>query len=401
MTDVKKFLPPAPMISSLDGRLNWQQGPGVFKLDTPTLAVSPTTEGGSMGDIQRAINMAERRGGGTVYIRNGTYTEAEDIIVPTSVSVVGESYGGVIIAMAGPVQMKAEGSAPYSTGTIGVTNGSPNVTGSGTSWLANLTTGHKITIDGLPRTIVAVTGDTSLILRDNYYGTTSSGRSYRAAIYAELIQLENLVMIGTVIAPISIDYADTVYLTRIVVPGSAATGISCTFSARVSLSEVNVEGSASYGIIFSSTDYVNQTRVLVAGSGNSGFYFNDSSYVVSTSCPSNGNVGKGYELVNGTQHALNICQASGNVDGLYINGTTDSLITGGSFLGNSSDGIEILGNADRCIINQSYARFNGAYGVRLAAGIDNTIVTSNQLNNNTTGGLLDGGTGTVNANNKT
>lgn len=67
----------------------------------------------------------------------------------------------------------------YATGTVTVTNGNPNVTGVGTSWLTdhNIRSG-VITIAGVAHTISAVTTDTALTLTTNYAGTTGAGRVY-------------------------------------------------------------------------------------------------------------------------------------------------------------------------------------------------------------------------------
>lgn len=67
----------------------------------------------------------------------------------------------------------------YKTGTIGVTNGSAAVTGSGTAWVANAQAGEAILCpDGKFWEILSVNSDTSLTLAANYSGTTQSGQAY-------------------------------------------------------------------------------------------------------------------------------------------------------------------------------------------------------------------------------
>lgn len=71
----------------------------------------------------------------------------------------------------------------YSTGTVSVTNGSATVTGSGTSWAANLAAGDFICLRGLGKgyyEIQSVDSDTQITLTSNYAGTTESGQSYYA-----------------------------------------------------------------------------------------------------------------------------------------------------------------------------------------------------------------------------
>ena len=67
---------------------------------------------------------------------------------------------------------------PY-TGTVSVTNGSPNITGVGTYWNSGHV-GAKFTVDsdGGVYTISLVNSPESITLSTNYTGTTSSGESY-------------------------------------------------------------------------------------------------------------------------------------------------------------------------------------------------------------------------------
>lgn len=60
------------------------------------------------------------------------------------------------------------------TGTLTATNGSPTVTGSGTSFTSQLAFGDFITLGGVPYGVQTVNSDTSLTLNVNYAGTTSS-----------------------------------------------------------------------------------------------------------------------------------------------------------------------------------------------------------------------------------
>ena len=60
------------------------------------------------------------------------------------------------------------------TGTLTATNGSATVTGSGTSFLSQLTFGDSISLGGVSYTVQSVASNTSLTLSSNYSGTTSS-----------------------------------------------------------------------------------------------------------------------------------------------------------------------------------------------------------------------------------
>lgn len=65
------------------------------------------------------------------------------------------------------------------TGTVSATNGSAIVTGSGTSWLSQLSAGDVFGISGLSRySIASVDSDTQITLSAVYLGTTVAGSSY-------------------------------------------------------------------------------------------------------------------------------------------------------------------------------------------------------------------------------
>jgi hypothetical protein len=69
----------------------------------------------------------------------------------------------------------------YKTGTVSVTNGSPTVTGSGTSWNSLSTPLYfKIDADGAPvYEVASIDSDTQLTLAGNYQGTTQPGLQYQ------------------------------------------------------------------------------------------------------------------------------------------------------------------------------------------------------------------------------
>ena len=68
---------------------------------------------------------------------------------------------------------------PETTGTITVTNGSTEVTGSGTLFADNFVGADDVLIvDGLMYIVASVTSNTSLTLTRPYTGTTASGKTY-------------------------------------------------------------------------------------------------------------------------------------------------------------------------------------------------------------------------------
>jgi hypothetical protein len=69
----------------------------------------------------------------------------------------------------------------YKTGTISVTNGSTTVTGSGTSWSANVAAGDTLKVGAAIYEITAVASNTSLTIGENFADSTASGLSYSIA----------------------------------------------------------------------------------------------------------------------------------------------------------------------------------------------------------------------------
>lgn len=68
----------------------------------------------------------------------------------------------------------------YRTGTVSVTTGDATVTGSGTTWLANLAAGAVFTVIGsrVPYVVASITDDTHLELTAPYTGLSYSGLAY-------------------------------------------------------------------------------------------------------------------------------------------------------------------------------------------------------------------------------
>lgn len=70
--------------------------------------------------------------------------------------------------------------APYSTGTIAVTNGSPNVEGTGTNFTSGFVAPFRIKIAGVWYTVQTITDATHIVLSTNYAGATASGVAFEA-----------------------------------------------------------------------------------------------------------------------------------------------------------------------------------------------------------------------------
>lgn len=382
-------------VSSNDGTISLNQGENAIKVETKTKAVAPVSQGGRVGDIQRAIDRLLLTGG-VVTIRNGTYVESANITLPSNVSVEGESFGGVVIAFSGAYSVKATGTLPYSTGTIAVTYNSTTVTGTDTTWLTGLTTNHKIRINGIPYSIASVDDDMTLTLTDAYVGQPLTGIPYIASILVEKPQLKNLIISSPVTA-VDFQYTDLASINNVVCPSPGGNGFSIIGSSRFVANVFLVESSGGSGLIIQSTSFVNMERVLATNCGGDGFQVTESSGIVFTSCPANGNGGNGYNVDSSSSVACMISQANGNAgNGVLINDTPSCILNGGDFSGNLGDGVKLSGDSSLNILASVIANGNGAYGINIAdPSCVNNRITGCQLLGNTTDDINDLGTNTV------
>lgn len=359
---------------------------------------------GDFTDIQVAVNYVDGEGGGVVLLRAGTYTLTANLTLPTGISLIGESFGTAVLVFAGPYGITATGTSAYSTGTIAVTRGSTSVVGTGTSWLANLTTSHKIKIDGIPYSIASVDTNTTLTLSSKQFGQTQSGLAYLAAVFVERVKIENLVVVSAASTGITLTYTDLILINSTILSGCATSGIIVTNSARFTAELLVIDGSGSTGATFTNTDLINCTRMLCTNSTSHGVSMTDCNSVVFTSSPSNANGGSGFNVSGSSKILWLSCDGSENTSyGISMAGaTTQTVVQGGSYSRNV-DGIRLAGTVSKCTICAGMiATGNSAYGVNVTvAGVDRTTISTNQLTGNTTAAINDAGTLTNNSNNQT
>ena len=88
--------------------------------------------------------------------------------------------GDLLFIGGGTIYGGSRKSASYSTGTVGVTNGTTAVTGTGTAFLANVDVGMLLQVGAGTRyyIVTAVNSDTSLTIKDPYEGSTNATAAY-------------------------------------------------------------------------------------------------------------------------------------------------------------------------------------------------------------------------------
>lgn len=129
---------------------------------------------GQMGPGQRTLVA----NGSDFGVRSGTSTVnlgSDGLSLPRRAAYV----GGCLFIGGGYIYAGSLKSAPYSTGTVSVTNGSKTVTGSGTTWNTLVDAGMLLQLgNGRVYPVASINSTTSLTLRDAYEGSTASGQSY-------------------------------------------------------------------------------------------------------------------------------------------------------------------------------------------------------------------------------
>lgn len=162
----------------------------------------------------------------------------------------------------------------YSTGTVAVTNGSPNIVGTGTVWLsAGIKDGTALLIENGDRLdlvpIQSVTGDGAIVAQRNYLGPSDSGLSYsvvpvqgfQMAAANALASALDAFSPWTTLAPNSGDYLQFLGTAPDIVP-STRSALQVNTDLSNNLSEVNVAAASTTDIGAAASP-----RVQITGTG--------------------------------------------------------------------------------------------------------------------------------------
>jgi hypothetical protein len=349
----------------------------------------------AVADLQTALDDVSTAGGGTVYLKSGTYTLTADIEIPSGVALEGVSRDSVIIDCDGSYAVKIAGTDVYSTGTVTINNGDTTLEGSGTTWTAGMI-GRYVLLDGLWYEITART-DNDTITIDTYQGEDLSGATYVIANPNFNAKLANVTITGATGSGFIGQYTMEITIDNIFVYG-CGTGMDldyCTYT-RISCSSdsngVNLNMNFCEGIYidystfnFSTTGagiiWTNKTRngtffnTSVTDNTGNGMTITDTTVVAFISCDISGNGGKGIE---------------------FVSGCNDNQISECTFDGNASDNIKLTATSDRNTIVATSIKNAGGYGINIAASTcDNNQIISPAFDNNTSGDINNSGTNTV------
>lgn len=354
---------------------------------------------GDYTDLNSAITTARLEGGGTVFMRNGTYTITSNIVVPSNVILEGETGAGVILDFANSSnQIQVTGTLINSTGTVAINNNSSTVTGTTTTFNAAMI-GKYIQLKGRWFLISAVASATSLTVSTPFDADSITGQANQIANivsgttlinftvrnsthangavyfqYAQLCTLDNVTALTSIIG-LNFD-STNIQNTRNFGVFSCGTGVQVTNSAVWTMYNFEIYGSTGVNLscsTFYNTSVANATLSSAVGNNAtltscSGWGF----YDMENTTPG----GKGIELISCTDMEI------------FAMAVRDA----------TSDGIKLTSNNVRVSIHNVSLINNGGYGINIANANDSdNVVTACLFSGNSSGTITDSGTNTIRA----
>lgn len=376
-----------------------------------------------------SIAQAFQDGFSNVFVKNGTYTESSDIVIPDRGRLEGETPGGVLVILASGASIKADGSLgiSQSVGTISITKDSKTVTGSGTSF-SSLNVNDFILIGNNYLQINSIASDTSLQLLNKYRGPTKSGQPYIAQKMLSGVSVLNLTVTGSSNSGLYLRALRFSNIRSVVIVQSAhnlkmidcgdvgleafmsmnsmvGPSVSIQNCIDVFISYCDILNNAGHGVeIINNSDNVTFVSGSISSNGGHGIYIGDTSSnisVLDANIRQNASSGV-YVDTNSTNNIIDGCTLINNTTGVSLQGTDNTICACNIFRNNLGvelktsnslkssviessvgNGADILGND--CIVEGTRIKSNGGIGIH-ATGNDG-IFTGNRVYNNTGNGF--------------
>jgi hypothetical protein len=353
------------------------------ELNTKTTYVTVSNNSNNPGDY-KSIYDAFSNGEKSVFVKNGLYTEPNEIIIPNGGKLVGEHNGSVYII--GSIKVDASDGVKENTGTISISNNTNTVTGIGTTF-TNLSPQDSILLANNYLDILSIEDDTHLTLDSTYRGKSITNQPYTAqkmytgitlsdfiisnstgsGIYLRAVKhsiVKNVSSISSTQANFHfIDCCDSEFST-IVAISSLQQGILCESCIDIHLGTCNVYNNAGSGI---------------AVIGNSNF-------IIMDKCACTSNSSHGFEIA-GTSSDISVLGSLGknnNNKGLTLDSqVTNCTIRGCTFTDNNGNGVDINGNSNN--ISMNIVRKNVGQGIAINSNFCNLI--GNECIENTLDGV--------------
>ena len=328
----------------------------------------------------------------SVYVRDGTYIETANIVLPDGGQLIGESQSNVKIVLVAGNSIVVDGSkgVKINTGTIAIANHSQTVIGTGTTFTSILPASF-ILLGTNFYTIASVESDTSLTLADTYSGGALAGVTCLAQQMFTGVKISNVVIVNPPGSPYSTTGLYLRGLRHCSFKGIAA--LYCTPNIQVldtgdcSLYEFICGFSNGVGLAIDNVHSVLWDTLDVYNSTSHGIQLTTRcSSNVFHSCSSSNNGGNGLSI-SADSYDVNISNGvikHNNDRGLFADaGSSKIIVSCCTFIDNISHGVHLL--CSNSVASNNIIDNNKANGV--VGGGTNCIVTGNQITNNTGDGL--------------
>jgi parallel beta-helix repeat protein len=364
-----------------------------------------------------------------VFVKNGTYTETSDIMIPDRGRLIGQSPGAVVVILLNGSSIKIDGSGgvAQTAGTISMTNNSKAITGSGTSF-TSLNVGDYILVGNNYMQIASIASDTSLQLVNKYKGVTKADQTYIAQSMMTGVSMANLTVTGTSGTGIymralrfcnfrSIVVSQCAYNLQLINSGdigldsfitmnsTIGTSVTIQNSVDVFISNYDILNSSGNGVEISGTsDNITFTSGAVSTNSGHGIVVKDTASninIIDGNIRQNNLIGI-YVEIAASNIIIDGCTIIKNTTGLSLQGTdslasscniydnvTGAILSSDNSLENcivessSGNGVDVAG--DNCILTSNRIKDSGDIGLYVT-GNDN-IISNNRIYNNTGNGV--------------
>jgi parallel beta-helix repeat protein len=341
--------------------------------------VAPTN--GDYTTIQDALNAGKK----TIFVKNGTYSPGwmagRMNITQNGTVIIGESRSGVKIIsndfMMGGGFYADGGSGVYSSGSCHIDNYGNTVSGYGVSWTSDMI-GRFIQLGTEWYEIAGYSDSSTLTLKANYYGFSSTFTSYQITSFLSDIRIENLSIMTTGEFEGGLQFS---YVKN-------ATIRNCSFS-RGMMETIRfwncVDCLFENNIIEDCWDYALE------------LYQCD--HFVLRGNDIHQNEGYALELYNSNNNSIIENNFSSNYGGLFLYTCSNNQILNNKCMQNSYSGIALYQYASQNQIDHNICNANGEMGIYCYSTTQQNSITNNICSNNSKSGILMGNAATPNVDN--
>lgn len=351
---------------------------------------------GAGADVQAALTALSNAGGGTLYMKAGSYSLSTDITIPSGIEIIGDGPTATVINFgAGAHAFKTVGTGIYTTGTISAISGTA-VTGSGTAWSTNVTPGQQIFIGTRWYLIAAVGSDTSITLAESYGDNVTLPASYRIATIATDLALKNLGITNASGSPLTLRDVRRLIIDNIQVYGNGQGPTFQNISEFKGTTSDSV-GNGGAGITMTDCGLGSFDTFNAAGNTGNGLTISNVKVFAFSQCAFDANSSDGVNVTTGVQLHFFVDASGNGGSGINLVSGCDRIrIYNTDATGNTSDGVKCTASAtDTHIFGGGFVG-NGRYGINIVdTTTQDTVITTNNFAGNVSAAINDAGTGTL------